>query len=239
MRTLCLIAVLAFVAAPARGADVNDAVKSIVGPWKLEFTTPDDVERSPMIVVGRQNSDLVAWYIEDGERQEFKEVKLQDETLMLTIEPKQHADVTVTFAAKLKAEDQCHGEATYTLTDGDSGTWDFSGERIKPSSADEFTKWNLSFVTPDDQQREATVIVVAFGEKLYGWFSSKEHDVPATKVEKNGDTVELSITTKTPEGSPVDVTFRGKVDSDSVQGDASYSFEGETGSFPFTGTRKS
>lgn len=240
MRTLCLIAVLAFVATPTRGAELDDAVKDIIGPWKLEFTTPDDVERAPMVVVGRQNDDLVAWYIEKGKPEAFKEVRLEDETLLLTIVPEERGgEVTVTFAAKLKEEGKCHGEAKYTTDSGDSGTWDFTGERIKPSSADEVSKWNLSFVTPDDKQREATVTVVARGETLYGWFSSKEHDIPASKVVKNGDSVELTISTKTAQGSKVDVTFRGTVNGDSVKGDANYDMGGETGSFPFTGTRKS
>ena len=81
--------------------------------------------------------------------------------------------------------------------------------------------------------------VVSKDQKLYGWYSSKEHELPARKVSKDGEKVALSITVKTRDGGKVDVTFRGTVDGDQVDGEAEYDFEGETGSFPFKGKRQS
>ncbi len=75
--------------------------------------------------------------------------------------------------------------------------------------------------------------------RLDGWFSGKDHELPATKLSKNGDEVVLSMTAKTEEGEHVNVTFRGNVDGDRVSGKASYELGGETGDFPFTGKRKS
>lgn len=239
MRVLCLFAVMAFLAPAASGAELDDSIKDIVGVWRLDFTSPDDVHRTPVVVVGKQNDELVGWYVGKDNRQPFESIRLKDETLLLTIIPKkERGDVTVTFAAKLKKDGQCHGQAKYTNDSGDSGTWDFTGKRLSPSDFGEVAQWSLSFVTPDDQQREATITVLKNGEKLYGWYSSKEYEIPATEIHKVGDSVILRISTKTPEGAKVDVTFRGAVAGDSVKGNAEYELEGNTGSFAFTGTRK-
>ena len=57
------------------------------------------------------------------------------------------------------------------------------------SEFDDVVTWSLSFVTPDEQQRKAEVTVLSKNEKLYGWYSSKEHELPATKLTKDGDKV--------------------------------------------------
>ena len=176
--------------------------------------------------------ELVAWYVEQDKPESFKKVRLDDDTLSLTFRPKEREDVEVTFKARLAEEDVCVGEATYQSDDGDAGSWEFKGKRVSESDFDETEKWQLSFVTPDEQRHEATVTVVAKNDQLYGWYSSNDFDLPAQKFAKDGDKVVMSMKVKTRDGANVDVTFRGTVDADRVNGEADYDLEGDTGSFP-------
>ena len=155
MKLFSFMAVLALSASPLAAADLDLVAKDIVGVWRLDFTTPDDVEMTPTVIVGRQHDELVAWYIGKEQKLEaFKDVHLKDEAVLLTIVPEEReGEVTVTVEAKLKEDGVCHGEAEYTTTDGDSGTFEFTGKRA--SDFDEITKWELSFVTPDDDQSRA------------------------------------------------------------------------------------
>lgn len=244
MRSVLSIAAFMLLVAPVATADltsaqIDTATEEIIGPWKMDFTTPDGVQRTPMVVIGRQHRELVGWYIEKDEPEPFKTVKLNDETLVLTIRPKEHSDIMVTFEATLETSGVCVGEGTYTSDDGDSGSWRIRGERLSPSAFDESDKWQLSFVAPDDQQHKAVVTVVSKNDRLYGWYSSKDFELPATKFAIDGDQVVMSVTAKTEDGTPIDVTFRGTVSGDRVSGTAEYDLSGETGSFSFSGQRKS
>lgn len=244
MRSVLSIAVFVLLVGPAAAADltveqVETAQKEIVGAWKLDFTTPDYVRRTPIVLVGRQFRELVAWYIEENEPEAFKTVRLNDDTLILTIRPKERNDVTVTFEATSETDGVCVGTGTYKADDGDAGSWELKGKRMSFSDFDETQKWQLSFVTPDNQQRDPVVTVVSKDDQLYGWYSSEDHEVPATKLAVTGDDVVLSLTVKTRSGASVDVKFRGTLSADRVQGTADYDADGETGSFPFTGERKS
>ncbi|MHB8971593.1 MAG: hypothetical protein ACYC3X_18510 [Pirellulaceae bacterium] len=49
----------------------------------------------------------------------------------------------------------------------------------------------------------------------------------------------MSMTTETPEGAQVDVTFRGTVSGGEVKGTAEYRTGDDSGSFPFQGKRAS
>jgi hypothetical protein len=227
------------VAANPTATQVESAAKQIVGAWKLEFTTPDDVKRTPMVLVGRQHQELVAWYVEKDKPESFKKVRMEDDTLLLTFRPKERSEIEVTFKAKLQKENVCAGEATYQSDDGDAGSWEFKGKRVSASDFDETENWRLSFVTPDEQQHKATVTVVAKKDQLYGWYSSKDFDLPALELSKDGDNVVMSMTAKTKDGANVDVTFRGTVNGDRVKGQVDYDLEGDIGHFPFAGQRRS
>ena len=227
-------------AANPAASEVESAAKQIVGAWKLEFTTPDEVKRTPMVLVGRQYQKLVAWYVEKDRPESFKKVRLEDDTLLLTIRPNERKDVEVTFKARLgEQKNVCVGEATYQSDDGDTGSWDFKGKRVSESDFDESEKWQLSFVTPDEQRHEATITVVAQKDELYGWYSSKDFELPSLKLSNDGDKVVMSVKATTRDGANVDVTFRGTVEADRVHGEAEYDLKGDTGRFPFTGQRKS
>jgi hypothetical protein len=107
------------------------------------------------------------------------------------------------------------------------------------SAFDKVTQWNVSFTSPDDERHTGLVTLVSVGEKQYGWYSGKDYELPITKVSTDGGKLVMSVTATTEDGSKVDVTFRGTVEGDRVQGTAEYDVEGEKGSFPFTGKRKS
>ena len=111
MRLFSFMAVLALFALPVAAADLDLVAKDIVGVWRLDFTTPDDVEMTPTVIVGRQHDELVAWYIgKEQKLQAFKNVRLKDEAVLLTIVPEERGgEVTVTFEAKLKEDGVCHG----------------------------------------------------------------------------------------------------------------------------------
>ena len=227
------------IGAPPTRTQVESAANQIVGAWKLEFTTPDGVKRNPAVLVGRQHEGLVAWYVEDDKPESFKKVRLEDDTLVLKIRPKKRKEIEVTFNARLQKENVCIGEATYKSDDGDAGSWSFKGKRVTESDFDESEKWQLRFVTPDEQRQEVTVTVLAKKDQLYGWYSSKELDLPVFEIRKKDDKVVMSITTKTKDGTNVDVTFRGTLYGDRVKGEAEYDLEGDTGTFPFAGSRQS
>jgi len=235
---LTAIACLASPAVAAR-ADSDDVDKQILGAWKLEFTTPDDVARTPVVIVGRQYEKYIAWYVGDDEPEAFTNVQLKDDTLVGTIKPKERPDVTVTLEAKLKAEDECEGIGRFTSEDGDTGSWNLTGKRIGLSEFDEVMTWKVSFTTPDEKQHAPTVTVVEKDGQFYAWYSGKDHELPALKLTVDGDQVEMKMVADSAEGAKVDVTFRGTVDGDSIKGNAKFRIEGESGSFPFTGERTS
>ena len=242
MRSLFTIATVAVVSLSAFAASptpIESAAKEIAGPWQLTFTTPDGIRRQPIVIVGRQHQELVAWYMEDDKAETFKKVKLDDDALELTIRPQERKDIEVTFRAKLKSDNVCAGEATYRADDGDAGVWDFQGKRMTTADADEAQKWQLRFISPDDVQHEALVTVVQKQDKTYAWYASKDYDLPARKISVEGGQVELVMETKTSDGQEVKVSFRGSVTGDRVQGEAEYDLNGDTGSFPFSGSRKS
>ena len=137
---LSLVAVAALTipafAANPTASKVDSAAKQIFGAWQLDFTTPDDVKRTPMVLVGRQYQELVAWYVEKDKPEAFKKVRLDDETLVLTIRPQERKDVEVTFKARLQEKNVCVGEGTYQSDDGDAGNWSFKGKRLSESDFD-------------------------------------------------------------------------------------------------------
>ena len=236
-----VIALACFGMSAAAGeAGSNDVDRQILGPWQLQFTAPDGVPHAPTVIVGRQYKKYVAWYIGDKEPQPFQGVELQGDKLIGTITPQERPDITVTCEAKLKADDQCEGTARYRSKDGgDTGSWGFNGKRMALSSFEEVMKWNLSFVTPDNEQHAATVTVVSKGDKLYAWYSDPDHELPARTLSVQGDRVEMKMSGESPEGARVEVTFRGTLVGDEVQGNAEYRLQDQSGSFPFKGKRTS
>lgn len=222
-------------------ADSSDVDRKIVGVWKLQFTTPDVVQRTPLVILGRQYKTYVAWYIGDKQPEKFRDVQLKGETLVGTIIPQEHPDITVTLESKLQGENQCVGTAKFRGNNNgpDTGSWPFSGQRMTPSSFEEAMTWKLSFVTPDNEKHEPTITVVTEGGKMYAWYSGRDHELPARSIRVEGDSVVMSMTAESPEGGQVDVTFRGTVSGDEVKGTAEYRTGDDSGSFPFQGKRAS
>jgi hypothetical protein len=242
MKRAALFVAFACLAMPVAAGDAGskDVDRQIVGAWKLEFTAPDGVHRNPIVIVGRQYKTYTAWYVDGKEPQAFRDVQLQGDKLVGTIEPQEHPGITVTCESKLKAEDQCEGTATFkTKSGGDTGSWTFTGQRIKLSAFDDVMTWKLTFATPDQKSHEATLTVVSKNGKFYAWISTPDHELPARDVTVEGDRVELKLAADTPEGKKVEVTLRGTLSGDEVQGTAEYRVQGETGTFPFKAKRTS
>lgn len=234
------MATLALMALHADPTEVESAAKDIVGVWKLDFVSPEGERLTPMVVVGRQRQEFVAWVAENEELQAFEEVCLKGESLVATLKPKQYdGNVTVTLEAGLERKDVCRGEAKYASTDGDSGAFDFTGERIPVSKMDGLVQWNLSFMTPDYERHEGLVSLVPVGDKEYGWYSGKDYELPIFKASSKDGKLVLSVAAQTEDGDKVEVTFQGTVEGDRVKGTADYKMEGESGSFAFSGKLKS
>jgi len=240
MRVFLSLVASALLALPAGAGELESAAKEIVGVWQLDFTTPDDVERTPTVIVGRQRQELVAWYLEKDNLQAFQDVRLKDDSVVATIKPKGfNNELTVKLEARLESEGVCSGKGEYAFVGGESGSWKFQGKRIPLSAFDKVAQWSVSFTSPDDQRHDGLVTVVSVGDKQYGWYRSKDYELPIMQVSTEGGKLVLSASAETEDGVPVDVTFRGTVTGDRVQGNAEYKVEGETGSFPFTGKLKS
>ena len=84
MKMFATLLLVTACALPSQAADLDAVAKDIVGGWQLEFTSPDDVHRTPIVIVGRQLDELVAWYVENGQPEPFKDVKLVGESLRMT-----------------------------------------------------------------------------------------------------------------------------------------------------------
>ena len=241
MKSVVILTVLTSFVLPAVAAHAvsPETDQQVLGAWKLQYTTPEGDVRNPIVVVGRQFEQYVAWYVANDQPQSFQNVRLQGDKLVATIEPRERPDVKVTLEARLKAENECEGTATHRSKDGDSGSWNFSGQRMPLSSFDEVMTWKLDFSTPDGDQHVPTVTVVTKDGKWYAWYSDKDHELPAAKLSVDGNRVEMKMTAQSREGEKVDVTFRGTVEGDQVRGNADYDMASDAGSFSFTGKRAS
>ena len=243
--TMAAVAFLVLPVSPAAAQELDPVVEEIVGLWRLEFTDPNDVDQEPLIAVGRIYDELVAWYVGQGalelfdEPQPFTGVALTDDALVMTISPKEQPDVTVTFEGTSDEQGKCYGTATYEASDGETGSWEFTGEMVDMSEWDEVQVWTISFVSPDDlEKHEAEITGVGIGDQVYAWFSSEYFELPATECSIEGDQVEMTLTAQTLDGDDVEVTFRGTFDGDSIKGEAEYDVDGDTGTFAFSGERK-
>ncbi len=225
---------------PAGAAELDSVTKDIVGVWQLDFIAPDDVRRTPTVIVGRQRDELVAWYIEKGKPVAFEDVCLKDDTVAATIKPKEYdGKLTVTLEAWLETDGACRGKAEYRFYDGESGNWEFSGKQIPLSKFDDVTQWDVAFSTPEYERHRGLVTLVSVGEKKYGWYSGREFELPIMEVKSGDEKLVMRITTETRDGAKVEVTFRGSVEGDRVTGEAEYQTGDDRGSFAFSGKLKS
>lgn len=212
--------------------------KEVIGPWQLKFTTPKGKQETPLVVVGWQHGQYLAWHVDGDQVQAFNEVKLQKDTLVGTIKPREEPGVTLTVKAMLAGQDKCTGLINYK-SDQEAGSLTFTGHRICLSSLDEVQTWKLDFVAPDYKKYAPLVTVVSEGDNLYAWVSGESHELPASRITVDGNRVEMRLTAESDDGEDVDLIFRGTVNGESVKGKVQYDAPGDTGSFPFSGTRTS
>lgn len=240
MKLFLTILAVGMLAMPARAASFDEAAREIVGVWKIEFTTPDGGFQEPYVVVGRQYREFVAWYVNGGERQAFSKVTLDGDELRLTIRPKEYGgEIEATLEAHSTGAGACAGTIQYAQEHGDSGELGFRGKRLRISKLGETEIWKIGFVDPDGLRHEARVTVLSMGEKVLGWYSGTDYELPAKEMSLRGNRVEMSISTKTACGEKVDVTFQGEVHGGRVEGEVKWSLDWQSGSFPFRGKRES
>lgn len=235
MKLLVSLGLLLLGAASASAANENAIAPQVVGAWQLDVSTPDGVDRSPIIVVGRQHDELLAWYIDEGDPEAFESVRVSGDSLELTIVPReQGGNATVKLIAQANGPDRCYGDLEYRLTNGETGTCEFTGKRID-AELNRVARWSLSFTTPEGEHHDSTLDVFEHGDTLYGWYTGDDYKLLAKSLTVEDDQAKLAISAKLADGSIADVTFQGVIDGTSVSGDALYDVEGDRGSFQFTG----
>jgi hypothetical protein len=96
--------------------------------------------------------------------------------------------------------------------------------------------WKLTY-NPGNGDHEATLTVTQEKSGLKGKFIDGERKFDVTKIEyKDG---KLTFTTRTErDGDKATATFEGKIKGDAIEGEASWEYQGMSGSFPFTGKRE-
>lgn len=227
----CLVLFALSTAVQAAGLE-----KDAVGPWQLKFTTPEGEQETPVVVVGWQHGQYLAWHVNGDDVQPFQDVKLQGDTLVGTIAPGEEPGVMLKVKSRLSGENQCKGVINYK-TDQEAGSLTFTGQRIGLSAFDDVQTWKLDFVAPNYKKYTPTVTVAAKGDNVHAWVSGESHQLPASKVTVDGDRVEMRLTAESAEGDDVDLLFRGTVKKDTVKGKVQYDAPTDTGSFPFSGKR--
>jgi hypothetical protein len=214
----------------------SEVDREILGVWQLKFTTPDGIVRDPVVIVGRQYEQYLAWQVVGGEAEPFKSARLKGEKLTLVIEPSQEPDVTVTLEVELDEENRCTGTGSFrSRSDGETGQWGLTGKRLTRSDFEEYQTWKLEFETPDYERHSPLVTVVSLDGQRYAWYQGRDHDLPARSFKLDGNRVELVVAGQTGEGTPIEVTFRGQLEGERVKGAASFKLGGESGEFPFEG----
>jgi hypothetical protein len=221
----------------AWSADADDIDEQILGGWQLKMTTPDGEYREPLVLVGRQFDRYAAWYVGEQGMEPMKDVQLKDDVLVGNITPKEQPDVSVTLEARLTEKDTCQGVGKYRDANGEEGSWDFTGKKLSLKAAGEVSKWQLISTTSNGEKYKATLMVVARGDEMYGWFSGEDHELPIPKITVDGDQVTMKMSAETREGEQVALTFRATTDGESASGNVEYTVDGgESGSVPFTAT---
>ncbi len=96
--------------------------------------------------------------------------------------------------------------------------------------------WKLSF-NPGDNEREATLTIARDGAGLKAAYKDGDRKFGVTKVEFKDGKLVFSTETKR-DGEKSTATFEGKIEDGVISGEASWEYQGMTGSFPFTGKRE-
>lgn len=218
-------------------AEARDQLdEQILGAWQLEFTTPDGVERRPLMILGREYDRYVAWGVLDGQRQPFRSVEIRGDALVASIDPAAFPGVTVTLECGLAGNDRCAGMGRFRAADdGDAGEWTITGRRLGPADFDDHATWRLSFDVPGDRRHEPLVTVVSRDGSWYGWYQGHDHDLPVRSLEVSGDRVTMVVAGTMQDGGDVEATFTGTVSGDSVKGTVAIRAGGELGEVPFEG----
>src|SRR5262249_60666955 len=96
--------------------------------------------------------------------------------------------------------------------------------------------WKLTY-NPGDGDHEATLTVTREKPGLKGKLVDGDRKFDVTKIEyKDG---KLTFTTRTErDGEKATAMFEGKIKGDAIEGEASWEYQGMSGSFPFTGKRE-
>jgi hypothetical protein len=96
--------------------------------------------------------------------------------------------------------------------------------------------WKLTY-NPGNGEHEATLTVTREGVGLRGKFEDGDRKFTVTKIAFKAGTLTFTTETKRDDATAT-ATFEGKIKGDAIEGDASWEYQGMSGSFPFTGKRE-
>ena len=97
--------------------------------------------------------------------------------------------------------------------------------------------WELKFTTPDGKEHAPVLVLSRDGDHLKGMLNTlAESDLAAKGIALKGDELTFQVS-GTHEGAPFTLTFKGKPEKDTIQGEVEFEHGGNTGSFPFSGQR--
>ncbi len=110
---------------------LDPRLQALVGAWSCKVVGPDGVERSPMLVARVEGDKLVGTLTEASmEAVEIKAFELKDDMACFDF-TNGHDDVTVELTWKCKADgDRLVGTLDFSI-DGNSGTIDIEGTKLK------------------------------------------------------------------------------------------------------------
>lgn len=221
---------------PVMAQERSELDATILGAWQLEFTTPDGVERRPLVMLGRQYDRHVAWAVLDGEPQAFRSVEIVGDSLVAVIEPDELPDATVTLECGLDGEDACSGIGRLETSAGESSEWRLTGRRLAPADFEDHAVWRLRFDVPGDEAHDPLVTVVSHEGRWYGWYQGSDHDVPVRSIEVDGDRVTMVVASTLDDGDDVEATFAGTLAGDAVRGTVTIRIGDDTQVVPFEGS---
>ncbi len=109
------------------GKRLGEADFDEVQSWKLKFTGPDEIERTPTVMVASLGEQLFAWYSHENYELPATNITLTDDKVAMSISAQTPDDQTinVTFTGTVNG-DQVKGEAEYELA-GETGSFNFAG----------------------------------------------------------------------------------------------------------------
>lgn len=211
----------------------REAGATLGGDWEL-VATSDGGTFEPKLVIVHDGDKLEGLYIwDEGTQVAIKEAKLNDKELTFKVEHDFSGDTIVVVYTVTTDGDSLKGKADYDLG-GQTGTATIEGKRVK--AADVAGTWNLTLTSDDGQSFDVTAKLEQGADGLKGSYTGPAGDAEISDASVKGDKVAFKVSRER-DGQTIVIEYEGKVDGDTMKGEAEYDFGGQSGAFKFEGKR--